>query len=145
MAVNFYTAINAESFVKDGGTSTEYLMADGSTTTFAGITGSGTTNYIPKFTSSSVIGDSIINEVSSEIGIGVGTPKAKLDVDGGIKLANDTDTASSDKAGTMRFRSTFNGAIGRHYLEICMRNGTGPNAEAAYQWVEIISTTTNSV
>jgi len=60
MAVNFYTAINAESFVKDGGTSTEYLMADGSTTTFAGITGSGTTNYLPKFTGSTSIGNSIL-------------------------------------------------------------------------------------
>ena len=60
MAVNFYTAINAESFVKDGGTSTEYLMADGSTTTFAGITGSGTTNYLPKFTGSTTVGNSIL-------------------------------------------------------------------------------------
>tara|TARA_R110002072_G_scaffold80173_2_gene184466 strand:- start:140 stop:955 length:816 start_codon:yes stop_codon:yes gene_type:complete len=60
MAVNFYTTINAESFVKDGGTSTEYLMADGSTTTFAGITGSGTTNYLPKFTGSTSVGNSIL-------------------------------------------------------------------------------------
>lgn len=144
MAVNFYTAINAESFVKDGGTSTEYLMADGSTTTFAGITGSGTTNYLPKFTSSSVIGDSIINEVSSEIGVGVAAPKAKLDVDGGIKVGDDTDSPSADKEGTIRFRSA-GGAISRKYLEVCMRNGIGPNAEAEYQWVEIVSTTSNSI
>ena len=30
MAVNFYTDINADAFVKDGGTSSQYLMADGS-------------------------------------------------------------------------------------------------------------------
>lgn len=36
MAVNFYTDINADAFVKEGGTSTQYLMADGSTTTSAG-------------------------------------------------------------------------------------------------------------
>ncbi len=36
MAVNFYTDINAKSFVKAGGLSTQYLMADGSTTTSAG-------------------------------------------------------------------------------------------------------------
>ncbi len=36
MAVNFYTDINADSFVKEGGTSTQYLMADGSTTTSSG-------------------------------------------------------------------------------------------------------------
>ena len=144
MAVNFYTAINAESFVKDGGTSTEYLMADGSTTTFAGITGSGTTNYLPKFTSSSVIGDSIINEVSSEIGIGVAAPKAKLHVDGGIKVGDDDDSPSFDKLGTIRFR-TVGGTISRSYLEVCMNNGIGPNAETQYQWVEIVSTTSNSI
>lgn len=36
MAVNFYTDINADSFVKEGGTSSQYLMADGSTTTSSG-------------------------------------------------------------------------------------------------------------
>ena len=36
MAVQFYTGINADSFVKTGGLSTQYLMADGSTTTSAG-------------------------------------------------------------------------------------------------------------
>lgn len=68
MAVKFYTAINANSFVKDGGASTEYLMADGSTTTFAGITGSGTTKYIPKFTAGTVVGDSIIMQQSATTG-----------------------------------------------------------------------------
>ena len=66
MAVNFYTAINAQSFVKDGGTSTEYLMADGSTTTFVGITGSGTTNYLPKFTGSTAVGNSVLFDKATE-------------------------------------------------------------------------------
>ena len=69
MAVNFYTAINAQSFVKDGGTSTEYLMADGSTTTFVGITGSGTANYLPKFTGSTAVGNSILFDKASETAV----------------------------------------------------------------------------
>ena len=69
MAVNFYTAINAQSFVKDGGTSTEYLMADGSTTTFVGITGSGTTNYLPKFTGSTTVGNSVLFDKAAETAV----------------------------------------------------------------------------
>jgi hypothetical protein len=43
---------------------------------------SGTTNYIPKFTSSSAIGNSVIYESSSNIGIGTSSPSYKLDVKG---------------------------------------------------------------
>ena len=45
-----------------------------------GISGTGTTNYIPKFTSSSAIGNSIIYEGSSKIGIGTTSPATKLEV-----------------------------------------------------------------
>jgi hypothetical protein len=41
---------------------------------------SGTTNYIPKFTSSTAIGNSVIYESSSNIGIGTITPATKLHV-----------------------------------------------------------------
>ena len=43
----------------------------------AGVTGSGTTNYIPKWTSGSAIGDSVIQESSSLIGVNV-TPTRVL-------------------------------------------------------------------
>ena len=43
---------------------------------------SGTTNYIPKFTSSSAIGNSVIYESGGSIGIGTASPSAKLDVVG---------------------------------------------------------------
>lgn len=39
-----------------------------------GITGSGTTNYIPKFTSATAIGNSVLYETSNNIGIGTTTP-----------------------------------------------------------------------
>ena len=40
----------------------------------AGVTGTGTTNYLPKFTGASTIGDSIISENSNEIIINVADP-----------------------------------------------------------------------
>ena len=45
------------------------------------VSGSGTTNYIPKFTAASTIGNSIIQESSSKIGIGV-SPSYTLEVNG---------------------------------------------------------------
>lgn len=67
----------AKAFKKDGGTSSEFLMADGSVTT-GGL--SGTTNYIPKFTSSSSIGNSLIYEIGSTIGIGTTSPFSALHI-----------------------------------------------------------------
>lgn len=52
------------------------------------IQGSGTTNYIPKFTTSNSLGESVIFENSGNIIIGttsVGSPSAKLVVNGNIK------------------------------------------------------------
>lgn len=43
------------------------------------VTGTGTTNYLPKFTGTSTIGNSVIQESSTNIGIG-GTPTHKLDI-----------------------------------------------------------------
>lgn len=62
-------SITAGSFIKESGTSSQYLMADGSVSTFAGVTGSGSTNYIPKWTSASGLGNSVIYDHSDAISI----------------------------------------------------------------------------
>lgn len=49
---------------------------------------SGTTNYIAKFTSGTAIGNSIIYETSSNIGIGTTSPGTKLDITGGTLTGN---------------------------------------------------------
>jgi hypothetical protein len=62
----------AVSLIKSGGTSTQYLMADGSTSTLTNpITGTGTTNYLPKFTGASALGNSLLQENATTIGLGV--------------------------------------------------------------------------
>jgi len=44
------------------------------------ITGDGTTNYLPKFTGTFALGDSLIYEASGNIGIGTTNPDVKFDV-----------------------------------------------------------------
>lgn len=63
-------SITAGSFIKESGTASQYLMADGSVSTLSGlVTGSGTTNYLPKWTSASVLGNSIVTDNGSNVGI----------------------------------------------------------------------------
>ena len=53
---------------------------------FAG--GSGTANYIPKWTSTGALGNSLLFDDGSNVGIGTATPGAKLDVAGRIWQTN---------------------------------------------------------
>lgn len=63
-----------------------------------GVTGSGTTNYVPKWTSSSAIGNSLIFDDGTNVGIGTATPSQKLDVNGNIR--GSYIVASNDLYGT---------------------------------------------
>ena len=51
------------------------------------VTGSGTTNYIPMWTSSSALGDSVMYQTLGDVGIGTTKPAVKLDVNGIINAA----------------------------------------------------------
>ncbi|MBL7103010.1 MAG: hypothetical protein ISS18_01650 [Bacteroidales bacterium] len=66
-----------------------------------GIGGSGTSNRIAKFTDPTTIANSIIYEISNNIGIGI-NPSEKLEVDGGIKIGN----TSNMNTGTIRWTGT---------------------------------------
>jgi hypothetical protein len=48
------------------------------------VTGTGTTNYLPKFTGTSTIGNSLIWDNGTNVGIGTTSPAYKLDVNGSI-------------------------------------------------------------
>ena len=52
-----------------------------------------------------------VDTSSANVGIGVTSPQSKLQVAGGIQMANDTATASAAKVGTMRYRT------GTEYVE----------------------------
>jgi len=47
------------------------------------ITGTGTTNYLPKFTGASALGNSLIYDNGTSVGIGTAAPATKFQVDGG--------------------------------------------------------------
>lgn len=59
------------------------------------------------------------------MGIGTVTPRSKLDVNGGVKIADDTDAAGVNKVGTVRYRVAD--SIG--YFEVCRQTGA-----SAYAW-----------
>ena len=65
-------------------------------TTFNGkVGGSGTTNYVPKFTASGTIGNSFIFDNGTNVGIGTNSPAAQLDVTAGNGEIRSTGTAAS--------------------------------------------------
>lgn len=53
------------------------------------ITGTGTTNYVSKFTGSGSIGDSLIFDNGTNVGIGTASPSAKLHIAGSEQLLDD--------------------------------------------------------
>lgn len=70
-AGNFTSSLTASSFVKSGGTSSQYLMADGSVSTLTNpITGTGTSGRVPKFNGTSSLTDSIIYDNGTRVSIG---------------------------------------------------------------------------
>ena len=74
-------------------------------------------------------GNDIYNNNSRNVGIGTTSPSAKLQVAGGVQMADDTDTASADKVGTQRYREDSNNS----YVDMCMKTDN-----ATYEWVNIV-------
>lgn len=74
--------------------------------------------------------------IGDNLGIGTPSPKAKLDVAGGVKVANDTDTAVADKEGTLRYRLAPSSPKSQSMVDMCMK--TGPSS---YAWVNIVTNT----
>ena len=57
-------------------------------------------------------GQDFVIDSTGKVGIGTDDPQSKLQVAGGIQMADDTDTASASKVGTMRYRT------GTEYVEV---------------------------
>jgi len=70
-AVTIVGTLNATTLVKNGGTSSQYLMADGSVSTLTNpVTGTGTSGIVAKFNGTSTLTDSIIYDNGTRVSIG---------------------------------------------------------------------------
>lgn len=120
------STITASSLIRSGGTSAQILMADGSVITAGtnititggvisasgggGITGSGTTNYITKWTSTSVLANSLIYDNGTNVGIGMTTGLTyKLNVNGEIFAWNLWTQQSAWTIGTTTSSASITG------------------------------------
>ena len=63
------------------------------------------------------------------VGVGNANPQSKLQVAGGIQMANDTDTASASKVGTLKYYTSGNNS----YVDMCMQTGA-----TTYEWINIV-------
>lgn len=95
----------ANSFIKSGGTASQYLMADGSVSTLTNpITGTGTTNTIPKFNSVSGLTNSNITDNGSLVSVNsLSEFKGTTASDGGVlgsELAASTTGTGTNWTGT---------------------------------------------
>ena len=72
---------------------------------------------------------------NGNFGIDATSPQSKLQVNGGVQLANDTASPSASKVGTFRYRSASTG-MGTYasYVDMCMQTGT-----STYAWVNIVT------
>jgi hypothetical protein len=66
--------------------------------------------------------------LGGNVGVGTSTPQAKLEVVGGIKMGDDSDSCDSNKVGTMRYRSNANNS----YVDMCVQDGA-----SSYIWKTI--------
>ena len=131
----FASSVTAGSFVKSGGTSSQFLMADGSVSTGGGtIDGSGTAGRLAKWSDSDTLTSSGIADASNavaitingneEVGIG-GSPFSTLDVYGNtVMRANDGNlTLRSLDTGTKAPNIRFN-ISGTDVSDLALHNNT---------------------
>lgn len=91
------------------------------------ISGSGTTNYLPKFTGASTIGDSVIFDDGTQIGIGTNVPQRKLSV----RDINNT------------YGATFSGSAGLNMVAIGTVSGATNGVPSIAAFTNSFAATTN--
>jgi hypothetical protein len=119
-AATFSSSVTATSIIRSGGTSSQYLMADGSVSTLTNPvtgTGSGTSNTIPKFTGANALGNSIITDSGSLVSI-----------DGNFRIRNSNgfnDSVNFD-------RTAINGLILNSSGNLILNGSTGSSRITCY-------------
>lgn len=81
-------------------------------TTATGVTGSGTTNYVPKWTSSNVLGNSLIFDNGTNVGINQSSPTARLHVVGTTSAAGAYALRVDDSSNSPLFCVQNDGTVG---------------------------------
>jgi hypothetical protein len=109
-AATIIGTLNATTLVKSGGTSSQFLKADGSVDSTSyqpllsdPVTGIGVTNYVPKFSALSLIGISQIYDNGTNVGINTSSPSFKLDVNGTGRFTSQLTLGSTITNGTYTY------------------------------------------
>ncbi|MCH9717778.1 MAG: hypothetical protein K0U52_11945, partial [Gammaproteobacteria bacterium] len=78
--------------VTGAGNSSQVVLGDGTLGPLptGTVTGTGTTNYLSKFTGSSAIGDSLVFDNGTNVGVGTASPTEKLTVEGRVHVNEGT-------------------------------------------------------
>jgi hypothetical protein len=81
-------ALTASTGISVTGTYPNFTIENTSPSSGGTITGSGTTNYLSKWTGGTALGDSLVFDNGTNVGIGTTSPGAKLDVNGNISASS---------------------------------------------------------
>ncbi len=102
-------SVTGSSFIRSGGTSEQYLMADGSVST-ASFSGSGTTNFLSKFTGTTSFSSSSVFDNGTSVGIGTDNPSSRFQINGegntdlNLKFDTETNTSAALKIGYRQYQ-----------------------------------------
>ena len=141
----FVSNLTANSIIRNGGTSTEYLMADGSVSTLTNpVTGTGTIGQVAYFSGTTTISSEsnlFWDSTNDRLGIGTNSPSARLTVTTpttgveaeNIRLEMNTSAVPSSAGLNFRFGSVNgatiygvgeNGSTGASSIRFYTHNGT---------------------
>jgi hypothetical protein len=90
--------------------------------TAPGVSGSGTANYVAKFTGTTAIGNSQIFDDGTNIGIGTASPSAKLSISGGSSFTNIGGLSGNTSFSGLSFTSSSSAILAANYN--ILGNGT---------------------
>jgi hypothetical protein len=100
------------------------------------ITGTGTANFVPKFTGSTTIGNSQIFDNGTNVGIGTTTPTQKLDVQGNITitktLLSNQENLDVDSGATRVIATIASATYDAAFFDFVIKKGTNLRAGTVY-------------